>query len=247
MKKIFLRWLTRPLVPALILWGVVCLILFLGLDMFIMPSVAGRFAKTAEVPKLTGMRMEKAQETLKPLGLSLMLDTSSDFSDLPAGRILSQFPDPGETVKRGRRVWVRVSKGRRAVEVPSLRGMSRRQAEISLQQAGLRLGGTQFVFSAEAPAGAVIGSHPPAQTKVERGRIVSLEVSTGANPSETHMPSLIGLSLSQAHNQIEALHFTLGEISQRADPKSLPQTVLSQNPPPGALLKGEPVDLVVSQ
>ena len=54
-------------------------------------------------------------------------------------------------------------------------------------------------------------------------------------------------SLAQARGQIESLHLSMGQISFHPDPKSLPQTVLSQTPEPGAALKGEPVDLVVSQ
>ena len=243
----WLRWLTRPLVPALLIWGVVCLILFYALNGLIMPSLAGRFAKTSEVPKVTGLKMEKAGEVLHQQGLNLMLDSSSDFSaEVAAGRIMSQFPDPGAAVKRGRRIWVRVSKGRRAVEVPALRGMSRRQAEISLQENGLRLGGVNYLSSADAPAGAVIGTHPDAKTLVERGRAVEVDVSSGVNPSETQMPSLLGLSLSQARNRVEALQLAVGTVTERPDSKSLPQTVLSQYPPPGAPLKGGPVDLVVS-
>jgi serine/threonine-protein kinase len=133
------------------------------------------------------------------------------------------------------------------MEVPYLRGMSLRQAEISLQESGLRLGSAHYVSGIDAPAGAVIGTHPEARVLVERGRVVDVDISSGAAQSPDRMPSLIGFSLSQARDQIEALHLTVGEITQRADAKNLPQTVLSQIPPPGAPLKGEPVDLVVSQ
>ena len=92
----------------------------------------------------------------------------------------------------------------------------------------------------------MIGTHPTAKAMVERGRYVEVDISSGANPVATQMPSLLGRSLSQARNQIEALHLTVGTVTERADSKSLPQTVLSQNPLPGAPLKGEPVDLVVS-
>jgi beta-lactam-binding protein with PASTA domain len=186
-----LRWLTRPLVPALLAWLFVCLVLFLALDHFIMPWVAGKFASTVEVPKLLGMRFEKARELLVPNGLSLMLDSSTDFSDVPPGRIMSQFPDPGSTVKKGRRVWVRISKGRRGIEVPALRGMSLREAEISLQNAGLQLGGENYVSNSDIPAGAVIGSSPGARTIVEKGHVVNLDVS-GTAPATDSAGSPVG-------------------------------------------------------
>jgi beta-lactam-binding protein with PASTA domain len=178
-----LRWLTRPIVPALLTWFAVCIALFYVLDLFIMPWAAGKFAPTVSVPKLIGLRLEKARESLGP-DLSLMLDSSSDFSDVPAGRIMSQFPDPGATVKKGRRIWVRISKGRRGIEVPALRGMSLRAAEISLQDAGLQLGSENYVSNSDAPAGAVIGSRPGAKTMVEKGHVVDLDVS-GTAPAES--------------------------------------------------------------
>ncbi len=172
-----LRWLTRPLVPALLAWVAVCLIVFYALDAFLMPSLAGKFARTVEVPKLSGMRLEKARESLAQSDLSLMVDSSSDFSDVPAGRIMSQFPDPGYTVKKGRRVWVRVSKGRRGIAVPALRGMSLSEAEVSLRNAGLKVGNENYIPGSDAPAGAVLGSHPGAKTTVEKDHAVDLDVS----------------------------------------------------------------------
>jgi len=213
-----------------------------------MPWVAGRYTQTTGVPKLVGLKMDQAKEVINDSGLAIVLDTASDFSaEIPAGKIMSQFPDAGTTVKTGRRVWVKISRGRRALEVPLLRGLSLRQAEISLQQAGLRVGGGHQLASPDAPSGAVLGSSPAAKTVVERGRYVSVDVSSGADTASRSIPSLLGLSLSQARNQLQAMGIPVGEVIQRPDAGSLPQTVLSQTPAPGTPVKGDPVDLVVSE
>ncbi len=177
-----------------------------------------------------------------------MLDSSGDFStSIPAGMILSQFPPAGTVVKQGRRVWVKVSKGFKAVVVPALRGLSVRQAEITLQQAGLQMGRVVQVRHSSIPAGAVIGTVPAAKTKVENGREITVHVSQGARATTTSMPSLLGLSLSQAEGKIGSLGLKLGKVTQRSDPRSLPKTVLDQGLAPGSPLKGQTVDLTVSK
>jgi len=243
-----LRLLTRPLVPALFAWALLLLAGFYGVHLFLMRWAAGKFKPTAEVPKLMGQRPEKAEAAVRALGLALALDSTSDFSsDVPAGAIQFQFPEAGTRVKPGRRVWVRVSKGPRAVEMPSLRGMSLRQAEITLQQAGLRLGQVRYVRSAAVPAGAALGSHPAPGAVLDKDRPVDVDISSGTEEAALKMPSLLGLSLAQAKKQIEALELKLGKVLQQADKKSLPQTVLSQTPAPGTALNGASVELVVSK
>jgi serine/threonine-protein kinase len=175
----WLRLSTRPLVPAALVFGVLLVAGFQGFDRFLMPLAAGKFRSTSEVPRLAGLKPENAEQELRTRGLSLMLDSVSDFSaDVPAGHIQFQFPEAGTEVKRGRRVWVRISKGLRSVEMPPLRGMSLRQAEISLQQLGLKLGRVRPVRGSPVPPGAVIGSRPKAGALLEKGRVVDLDISS---------------------------------------------------------------------
>ena len=107
------RWLTRPLIPAVILWLLGMLAIFLLVDLSIMPAFAGRFSKTVVVPSVEGYEIERAEDTLRAHGLRFEVDTLSDFSrTIPRGRILSQRPDSGAVVKSGRRVWAMLSRGR---------------------------------------------------------------------------------------------------------------------------------------
>ena len=244
----WLRLFTRPLVPALLACGVLALAAFMAADRLLLPWAAGKFKRKAEVPVVVGLEPERAEAELRGRGLILMLDSLSDYSaEVPAGRVHFQFPDAGTEVKRGRRVWVRVSKGLRSVEMPRLRGMSLRQAEISLQQAGLALGRVRYVRGASLPPGAVIGTRPGPGTLLEKGREVDVDLSSDGSEKSQRMPTLTGLSLTQAKRRIAALGLTLGKVQSKPHGKSLPHTVLSQKPEPGAELKGQKVDLVVSK
>jgi eukaryotic-like serine/threonine-protein kinase len=242
------RFLARPFFVASLAWVVILAALYVVADYWIMPTLAGQFKKTSPVPGLVGLTPEAAQKALDEAALQFMLDSTGDYSqNIPAGHILSQFPPAGTVVKQGRRVWVKVSKGYKAVEVPPLRGLSVRQAEITLQQAGLTMGKVVEILHANIPAGAVIGTVPAAGAKVETGRKVAVHVSAGTQTVPTTMPALRGMSLSQAKEKLESLGLNLGKVVEKSESRSLPKTVLDQSPAAGSPLKGQAVDLTISK
>jgi beta-lactam-binding protein with PASTA domain len=107
------RWLIRPVVPAFLIWALILLIVFLIVDLSVMPAFAGRFSKTVRVPSVMGYEVRQARDTLRAHGLRFSVDTLTDYSRVvPRGRILSQRPDSGSIVKGGRRVWATLSRGR---------------------------------------------------------------------------------------------------------------------------------------
>jgi serine/threonine-protein kinase len=244
----FRKLFFRPIFPAFAA-GSVLLLAAIGIaDQFVMPWVAGRFTSTVKVPGILGVEKGKAEAELTSLGLHLMLDTAAELSaDFPKGTLLFQFPQAGAEVKKGRRVWARMSRGLKGLEAPVLRGMSLRQAQISLEQSGLALGQVRYLRSPTVPTGAVLGSRPAAGTVMVRGQTVEVDISLGSDDRPTRMPTLVGLSLTQARTQLDALRLQIGEIRTGSGGKNRTRTVLSQNPPAGAPLKGEKIDLVVSE
>jgi eukaryotic-like serine/threonine-protein kinase len=244
------RFFSRPFFLAVLLWMVLGAAFYLLADLLLMPYVAGKFKGTVKVPSLVSLAPEEARGILDKNELHYMLDSTGDYSnDVAAGKVLSQYPLNGTEVKKGRRVWVKISKGFKSVEVPSLRGLSLRQAEISLQQAGLAMGRVRRVRHGNVPSGAVIGTSPPAHTTLEKGREVHIDLSDGGDAavSGPGMPKLLGLSLAQAKTQVKKLNLSVGKITYKKDKKSLPGTVLGQIPAAGADLKGQAVDLVLSK
>jgi len=242
------RFLSRPFFLALILWFFTAAILYLLINSVFMPYVAGKFKGTVKVPHLVSLPPEQAKAILVKDGLIYMLDSTGDYSaDVGAGKILTQYPETGTEVKKGRRIWVKISKGLKSVEMPVLRGLSLRQAEITLQQLGLKVGRVREVRNTMIPAGAVIGTSPAAKAVLEKGREVNIEMSQGKDAESPGMPSLVGMSLSQAKDQIRKLDLSLGKVTFKKEPKSLPNTVLSQSPAAGGDYKGHSVDLVVTK
>jgi eukaryotic-like serine/threonine-protein kinase len=242
------RFFAKPFFVALLLWLLAGAFCYFLADLAVMPYVAGKFKGTVEVPKLVSLPPEQAKAILDKNGLIYMLDSTGDYStDVAAGRILTQYPETGTEVKKGRRIWVKISKGLKSVELPSLRGLSLRQAEITLQQLGLKVGRVREVRNSAIPSGAVIGTNPGAKATLEKGREVNIELSQGTDAEPSGLPSLTGMSLGQAKDRLKGLGITLGKITYKKDGRSLPNTVLSQSPDAGTEAKGKPVDLVVSK
>ncbi len=152
------RFFSKPFFIAVLLWFFIGVIFYLLLNLLVMPYFAGKFIGKVKVPVLVNLQPEKARDLLRKDALIYMLDSTGDYSnDVGAGRILSQYPVEGTEVKKGRRIWVRISKGLKSVELPPLRGLSLRQAEITLQQLGLKLGRVREIRNTNVPSGAVIG------------------------------------------------------------------------------------------
>ncbi len=247
-RSVLARFFSKPFFVALLLWFLIGIVFYFLANLLIMPYVAGKFIGKVKVPALGGLPPEKARDLLRQGGLLYMLDSTGDYSvDVPAGRVLSQYPEKGTEVKQGRRIWVRISKGFKSVELPALRGLSLRQAEITLEQLGLRLGRVREVQNPALPAGAVIGTTPRAGSTLEKNRAVEIELSLGKDQAPSNMPTLTGLSLSEAKAQIEHLGLKVGKIISKKDAKSLPGTVLTQSPASGQPYLGRSVDLTVSK
>jgi beta-lactam-binding protein with PASTA domain len=114
------RFLTRPVIPALLIWGVILLAVFLIADLSVMPWAAGRFRPVTPVPFVGGLDTVSAADTLRVHGLRFAVDSTGDYSRvIRKGRVLSQTPDSGAVVKQGRRVWVRLSRGPEPILRPS--------------------------------------------------------------------------------------------------------------------------------
>jgi eukaryotic-like serine/threonine-protein kinase len=245
---VLVRLFSKPFFIAVLLWFFLGAMVYFTVNLLVMPYFAGKFIGKVKVPALVGLQPDKAKDILKANGLLYIMDSTGDFSnDIVAGHILSQYPLLGTEVKRGRRIWVRISKGLKSVELPALRGLSLRQAEITLQQLGLKLGRVREVSNTNFPAGAVIGTKPKANALLEKGRSVDIEVSEGKDIMPSTMPSLAGLTLSQAKEQLKNLGLPMGNITSKKEAHSLPNTVLVQSPAAGSPLMGKSVDLVISK
>lgn len=200
-----------------------------------------------EVPDLAGLGLRDAQARLAPLGLGLTVKSERPSSLFPAGCVASQNPKPTARVKPGRRIEVIVSTGIDAVAVPSVGGVTLREAGFRLLEEGLEAGDTVRIPSEDAPAERVLATSPGAGTRVARGERVALLVSQGPPRAAFLMPDLTGLQLDDVAALLRDAGFAVGEVRMEKDRRVRKGTVVVQRPGPGSrVLEGDAVDLVVA-
>jgi beta-lactam-binding protein with PASTA domain/tRNA A-37 threonylcarbamoyl transferase component Bud32 len=120
-----------------------------------------------EVPDVAGRRAEAAEAALADAHLEVRPERVFD-DDVPEGRAVGTDPGSGSDVPWGSAVVLRVSKGPDLVEVPQVVGLSKKEAEQRLREAGLE---AHYVF----PVGSrVVEQSPGPGEKAKRGSGVRL-------------------------------------------------------------------------
>jgi eukaryotic-like serine/threonine-protein kinase len=148
------------------------------------PSPSG---ETFALPNWEGDTITQVRLDAEDRGL--LLDEQPDFSeDVPEDSVIRTDPEAGTQVREGDRITVFVSTGEETVEVPTLVGQTRNEANITLTQADLRLGAVDDEFS-DRPEGTVIRSNPAAGTTVDTGSQVDIVLSRGPEPTPTPPPT----------------------------------------------------------
>jgi serine/threonine-protein kinase len=144
-------------------------------------------AETFELPDWEGDPITQVRLEAEDLGLDL--DEEPEFSeDVPEDSVVRTNPDPGSLVSEGDTIRVYVSGGEETVAVPALIGQTRQEANITLTQAGLRLGNVQEEFS-DRPEGTVIRTNPAAGVEVPLDSQVDIVLSRGPEPTPTPVPT----------------------------------------------------------
>ncbi|WP_297569896.1 Stk1 family PASTA domain-containing Ser/Thr kinase [uncultured Anaerovibrio sp.] len=197
-----------------------------------------------EVPNVVGKSEAVAQQMLEDKNLRVKIADVND-TDVPAGKVVSQYPEAGTVVKEQRQIVISISRGGEELTMPDLRSMSRANGEAKLKKMGLKIG---LVYEEESkePAGTILTQDPRAGSKIAKGQSVDFTVSKGEKKSGITLPDYSGMSVESVRSNLEANKLKLGTISQKAS--SQPSgTVIGQSPTAGSEAKeGEAVNIVVS-
>ena len=144
----------------------------------------GPETKMVAVPKLVGREAADAEAALTSAGL--VGSVTEQYSDEPAGQVISQSPLDGEQVEEGSTVSYVVSLGpeTKTVTVPNLTtGMTREEAEQALTAAGLKVGTVTEANSSSITPGYVMNQTISPGTEVAEGTAVGFTVSIGPESS----------------------------------------------------------------
>ena len=185
------------------------------------------------MPTVAGLERVAAERVLSDADLVATVTTTFD-DGVAAGVVTETDPAPDARLLRGSTVTLTVSSGRPTV--PAIApGTPVADAEQAVRKAGLQpvRSTTASEYSETVPKGAVVRTQPASGAALPIGGAVTLVVSSGPEPTEVRVPSLIGLSFDDAEKE-------LAELGLKAEESSgLPfglgsHRVVDQDPGPGS-------------
>jgi len=154
------------------------------------------------------------------------------------GDIIRTSPEAGIKTSPKQVVTVYVSSGRPSVTIPSVSGMSQKNAEKALREKKLVVGEVSKETSASVKKGVVIRTTPTGGFEGQAGDLVDLVISTG----KVKVPSVVGQSATDAGNTLAALKLN---VVVQPNYGCTGGAVTSQSLPPGNHDQGSTITIGV--
>jgi serine/threonine-protein kinase len=174
------------------------------------------------------------------LPLSLQPIKEEFDEKVPKGYVIDSTPTTGEKVKRGSKVFIRVSKGFEQIALASYVGKSSDQALNELTDAGFDVKST-YDFSETLLAGEVISQKPEGGSTADKGAKVQLVISKGLQFA--YIPDVVGVTESKV---VQALKDLGLKVNVKKIGKKSIKKVISVLPKEGSKVKrGSTVTITV--
>ncbi len=199
------------------------------------------------VPGLSGMPVIDAVSMTEKMGLLVRIDKVESLQ--PSGEVVSQWPEPGTRVKKGKIVILKVSRGGDRQPLPDVRGMEYGQAVTRLQESGFDVGDIVRIHSDNRPAGIIVAQSPASPAMVPPGRRIDLLVSLGPPRvgGKVTVPDVLERSEKIARQIVVESGLKVGSVRYEYTYMTPAGMVMNMEPKPGkTLLPGGVVNLVVA-
>ena len=150
------------------------------------------------IPDFAGMTVAEASQAALQTGVDLNIENKFYSTTVPAGRILSQAPAAGSTVRHGWQVRVTESLGPQQVTIPDVVGDPVQEASMDIRKMQLDLGTLAHIGAPGDPE-MTLAQTPPPNAGVDQPR-VNLLLSSAVNASTAFvLPSFVGMSFAAAN------------------------------------------------
>ncbi len=189
------------------------------------------FAEASTVPNVIGMSQSDAQEALLAEGLLAGDAETLSHPTASSGSVVWQDPPSGVEVPEGSSIQLSVSQGPQQIPVPDVANYTGELARLLIESAGL----LPVIDSVQTPLprGEVENTSPRAGVALRPGDRVRVMVSVG--PATVVMPDLLGMTLEQAQDTLEALGLVMGTFFPAISRAQAEGMIFRQQPPGGTL------------
>ena len=197
---------------------------------------------TVDVPNVVGKQLSVATRLLEERHLRVSSSEVTN-SDVPAGQVISQSPEAGESVKEQRMVHLVVSKGAGDITIPDLQGMSFDQAREKLKALGLSIGKISYESDSSKEDGVVISQGLQAGGKASKGDTVDITINQ-TKSTTVEIPNVVGMTIKEAKEALGNLGLSISKISGSNEDSAV---VTAVSPAPGSSVKRDESITLVGQ
>ncbi len=181
-----------------------------------------------KVPNFAEMNLDSVKRTLKSLGLELGT-VDEEYSDsVPRGEVISQSPNANESVDKGSKVNVTISKGKEikniTLNIPDVSGKSVDEAKSILANAGVEANAVKGeAAKSEGEAGKVYSQSQSGPFTIKQGEKVTITINYYGDyvKPEKSVPGVTGKSVDEAKSELTNAGFKVnavkGEAAKSAD------------------------------
>lgn len=226
------NWIVKNLLRA------IAFVVGLAILVNIVLGIITQHGRELTVPDMTGLTFEECQNIASSTGIVVEIADSVFVRRMKPGAVFSQLPKAGSRVKKGRRVLLTTNAMEaKKVSMPSLVGLSMRQAKSVLNAKGLVLG--KLIYTEDMATNNVLkqmygGASIDAGTMVESGSSINLVVGLNNEDGITFVPNVLGLKYQRAVDAIQENSLNIGRLHFDSTVKTYADTlnalVYSQTP-----------------
>ena len=198
----------------------------------------GNGPATVQVPSLIDLSPDQADAQLRQAGLTLAANQQQQpvTDATKIGKIVAQNPLPLAAVPAGTQVQITVGVAQSKVKVKNVVGDPFDKAQANLQADDLTV--QRLDVDSNKPKGEVVAQDPKANTEVNKGTTVTLQVSRG---NQIQMPDLTGLTTDEAQAKLKDLGWngTLNVAKTQADKPNEVGKIVEQDPANGQTITSD--------
>ena len=238
----------KNLIIAIASIALLLLIIFFSLRFYT------RHGEGQPVPKLKGLSVAEAIETLESQGFEYQIDSVYQL-DKPPGLVVEQDPDAGTNVKANRTIYLTIITTQAPdVGFPDIFEMTYLEGRAVLSNYGIKIGDTTYVSDIARDRileATYKGRRITRGQQIPKGSVISLVLGDGQGASEVDLPDLIGRTLTESIFVLKGSSLNVGSVSyEGAITDSTTARVIKQFPALSDSLNkvsiGTPVDLILS-
>jgi len=200
-------------------------------------------AADAIVPDLRGFTESDARNNVQASRLTLLVGAREASAEAKPGTVVRQSIPAGQRVPQQHPISVVIAE--ELPKVPELKNLALAEATKRLDERGYKIVTGAPMPDPAVPEGAVASQSPAADAALEKGKSVTVQLSSG--PGDAAVPKVIGLTTTNAKTALSKLGFEM-EVRWVSLAETPTYVVLNQKPAAADKAKaGSKVEVVVNR